>query len=66
MFSVILLFSLFYCLLLRENSTLWIGWAVFAGGIALGSLLSYLSYTKIRFAAIIIGAGAGASLAFVL
>lgn len=66
MFTECFVFLILYLFLLKYNSTLWIGWVIFAGSIPLGSALSYITYTRKFFAALIVGIGSGCSLALVL
>jgi hypothetical protein len=66
LFTEIMVFLILYVLLMQSNSTLWIGWTVFAGAFLVGIILSYVVFKRKRFAALIVGLGSGAALSCVL
>ena len=51
---------------MRRNSIIWIGWVIFAAAFIIGCALTYVTFKRKRFEALIIGLGSGAALAAVL
>jgi hypothetical protein len=63
---VSLIFFLFYIILLKDNTSLWVGWVILAVGIIISLPFCYMSSKYLGFGCIVCALPAGCSLAMIL
>jgi len=63
---VSLVFFLFYIILLKDNTSLWVGWVILAVGVIISLPFCYMSSKYLGFGCIVCALPAGCSLAMIL